>query len=200
MAQYGRAGCLAGGTRPCGRLASPHAGGGATRRPPALPDHARRYLRSHAALRAILREFTTVPLDFAVAEHGKPYLPAIPDLQFNLSHSHERALIAVGREIPIGADIEWLRPLPEHLAIAERFFPPAEFAALAETQLQGREDEFFRRWTRIEAVLKARGVGLYGAGIEPEGEWSVLPVEAGEGYVASIAAGCAAIQLRPRHF
>jgi 4'-phosphopantetheinyl transferase len=147
----------------------------------------RRYLCSHAALRAILRGYTSEPLDFATTEFGKPYLPAVPELKFNLSHSHEMALIAVTRAVEIGVDVEWLRPLRECLALAERFFPPSEAAALAEVPLQGREAEFFRRWTRIEAVLKARGIGLYGVAEEPDAAWTVLPVDLGPAYAGAMA-------------
>jgi 4'-phosphopantetheinyl transferase len=147
----------------------------------------RRYLRSHAALRAILGTYTAAPLDFALAEHGKPYLPAAPELRFNLSHSHEMALIAVARGVEVGVDVERYRPLRECLAIAGRFFPPADAADLEELPPESREAEFFRRWTRIEAVLKGRGIGLYGAGTEAEGDWTVLPVEVGPDYAASVA-------------
>src|ERR1017187_5397032 len=136
----------------------------------------RRYLRSHAALRAILATYTAAPLDFAMAEHGKPYLPAFPDLRFNLSHSHDMALVAVTHGIEIGVDVERFRPMQECMAIAERFFPPLEAAELAAVPPEGREVEFFRLWTRIEAKLKARGIGLYGAGQELDGEWTVVPI------------------------
>lgn len=159
-----------------------------------------RYLRSHAALRAILGNYTSEPLDFARAEHGKPYLPAVPKLKFNLSHSHEMALVAVARDIEVGVDVEWLRPLEECMTIAERFFPPSEAAALAEVPAGEREMEFFRRWTRIEAKLKARGIGLYGAGLELDGDWSVLPVDVGAEYTASVAANCAGITVQTRSF
>jgi 4'-phosphopantetheinyl transferase len=159
-----------------------------------------RYLRSHAALRAILHTYTEAPLDFALAEHGKPYLPSVPELHFNLAHSHRMALVAVARDIEIGVDVEWFRPLPECMAIAERFFPPSEAAALADVPPGAREREFFRRWTRIEARLKARGIGLYGAGAEPEGEWTVLPIDVGEEYTASVAAACGGITVKTRWF
>jgi 4'-phosphopantetheinyl transferase len=150
----------------------------------------RRYLRSHAALRATLRRYTAAPLDFALAEHGKPYLPGDPDLKFNLSHSDERALVAVTRGIEIGVDVERFRPLRECMAIAERFFPPLDAAELADLPSEEREAEFFRRWTRIEAKLKARGIGLFGAGAELNGDWSVVAIDAGPGYTASVAANC----------
>lgn len=160
----------------------------------------RRFLRSHAALRAILSRYTSTPLEFAVAEHGKPYLPAIPELWFNLSHSQELALVGVATDVELGVDVEHLRPLPDCLAIAERFFPPEEAAALAEVPADRREGEFFRRWTRIEAMLKALGLGLCGAGRALDGDWTVLPVEVGPGYAAAVAATRAGITVRVRQF
>lgn len=160
----------------------------------------RRYLRSHAALRAILSTCTGAPLYFALGEHGKPHLPAIPELKFNLSHSHEVALVAIAHGVEVGVDVEWLRPLEECLAVAERFFPPAAAAALAEVPHGAREVEFFRRWTRIEAMLKARGIGLYGAGAELDGEWTVAPVNVGPAYTASVAVNCTGMTVRDRKF
>jgi 4'-phosphopantetheinyl transferase len=162
--------------------------------------HGRRYLRAHAALRAILGCYTAATLEFALAEHGKPYLPAVPELRFNLAHSHEMALVAVAWQVEVGVDVERLRAMPECLAIAERFFPPGEAAALAEVPHGEREHEFFRRWTRVEAMLKARGVGLYGAGIAPQGDWTVLPVEVGPEYTAAVAAARHGMTLRVRAF
>lgn len=142
-----------------------------------VAEKQREFLRSHAALRAILGTS-----DFALADAGKPYLPASPSVKFNLSHSGERALVAVALDVEVGVDVEQIRPMPEWQGIAERFFPPSEAAELA------GESDFFRRWTRIEAVLKARGVGLYGAGAEAEGEWTVAPIDLGPDYSAAVAA------------
>jgi len=160
----------------------------------------RRYLRSHAALRAILGTYTAAPLDFAAGEYGKPYLSSDIELKFNLSHSDGMALVAVVRGIEIGVDVERFRPMPECMTLAERFFPPLEAATLAEAPPQGREVEFFRAWTRIEARLKARGIGLYGAGAELGGEWTVLPVEVGEDYTACVAANCLGMKMERKAF
>ncbi len=140
-----------------------------------------RYLRAHGALRAILGRYTNARLDFALHEKGKPYLCHAPEVQFNFSHSSDRALVAVTLDNPVGVDIEHVRPLAEHAAIAERFFPPSD-------RQPGDQEDFFRRWTRYEAVLKAQGVGLYGAGEELEGEWSVHDLDAGTGFAAAVAA------------
>ena len=66
---------------------------------------------SHQALRAILETVTGAPVEFAVAEKGKPYLPGAPEVRFNLAHSHELALVAVALGVDVGVDIERLRPL-----------------------------------------------------------------------------------------
>jgi phosphopantetheinyl transferase len=85
--------------------------------------------------------------------------------------------------------------MQECMSIAERFFPPMEAAELASMPPDGREVEFFRLWTRIEAKLKARGIGLYGAGQELAGEWTVLPIEVGPDYSAAVAANCAELSV-----
>jgi 4'-phosphopantetheinyl transferase len=142
-----------------------------------------------------LSGLTGVRLDFALGERGKPYLPAAPELRFSLSRSHEMALIAAALDVDIGVDVERIRPMPEYAAVAERFFPPSESAALADCRPELREREFFRRWTRIEAMLKATGEGLYGAGAELGGEWTVREIDAGDGFAAAVAACAEDIEI-----
>jgi 4'-phosphopantetheinyl transferase len=153
---------------------------------------------AHDALCTILACYTDAPLNFAVGEHGKPYLSNVSELKFNLSHSHELALVAIAWGVEIGVDVEWYRPMPECLRIAERFFPPVDAAALAEVPGGQREREFHRFWTRIEAKLKACGLGLYGIGTELAGEWSVVPVDVGPEYAACVAANCPELIVRRR--
>jgi 4'-phosphopantetheinyl transferase len=146
----------------------------------ATPALRRRYLNAHAALRAILGNVTTAPLEFALREKGKPYLASAPEIHFNLSHSREMALVAVAREIEVGVDIERVRPLPDYAAIAQRFFPPGS------TPPKNVRD-FFRHWTRFEALLKAHGAGLYGAGATPPGDWSITEIDVGPRFTAALA-------------
>ena len=160
----------------------------------------RRYLRSHRALRAVLARYTTAALDLAAAAQGKPYLPAAPELRFNLSHSHGRALVGVAWGVEIGVDVEQHRPMSDCQALAERFFPPSEAAGFAAIPQPDRERDFFRRWTRIEAVLKARGVGLYGIGEELAGEWSIEEFEAGPDYAAAVAVAAPGVRFTIRDF
>jgi 4'-phosphopantetheinyl transferase len=154
----------------------------------------RRYLRSHAALRSILASHTDTRLDFAVTADGKPFLPLSPHVKFNLSHSHEMALVAVALEVEIGVDVEWIRPMPDYRDIADRFFPPSEAAQVAD------ELDFFRRWTRLEAAVKACGTGIYGIGAELTGEWTIEELAAAPGYSAAVAAPRAGMQVTMHEF
>ena len=147
------------------------------------------YLRSHGALRAILGTLTDTRLDFAVAEAGKPYLPGVPRLKFNLSHSRGMALVGAALDVEIGVDVEGIRELSDYTAIAERFFPPSEAVDIADQR------DFFRRWTRIEAVLKARGIGIYGAGTEVTGEWTIHELDAGPAHAAAVALPMSGVQI-----
>lgn len=84
-------------------------------------------------------------------ELGKPYLPAQPNVHFNLSHSGHWAICAISRD-PVGVDVELPRCTAE---IAHRFFQPEE--------LDGLElipDQLNRLWTAKEAFVKALGGGL----------------------------------------
>ena len=132
--------------------------------------HRRRFVAAHAALRRILAGYTALPareLRFSTGPHGKPALAngaaeSARRLEFNLSHSDDLALVAVAWERPVGVDLErWKRDM-NHLALAERFFSPAERETLR--ALAERHDDlvsgFFAAWSRKEAYLKALGHGV----------------------------------------
>lgn len=127
------------------------------------PAHGRRFRAARGQLRKILaRETGLVPeaLEFAYAEHGKPYLPAYPDLRFNLSHSHEAAVCAVARGAELGIDLEWTERRVEHLQVGRRFFSRPEADKLDATPPELQRNVFFNCWTRKEAYIKALGDGL----------------------------------------
>ncbi len=91
--------------------------------------------------------------------HGRPRLD-VPGFDASWSHSGERLLVALGAGVRVGADLELLRPRPRALALAERFFTPAETATLAALPPAALEAGFVRLWCAKEAVLKAHGRGL----------------------------------------
>lgn len=126
-----------------------------------------RYERSHgrAPLLALLAGYLGVPADtvrLGTGPHGRPQLgPAQAcSLDFNWSHSGDRALVALGRGVAPGIDIERRRARPRALALASRYFDPAEAAWLATQPPELRDEAFLALWTAKEAVLKALGRGL----------------------------------------
>jgi 4'-phosphopantetheinyl transferase len=121
--------------------------------------HARRFTVARAFLRTTLGDALGRPaqsIDLEVSEQGKPFLPH-DELHFNLSHSHELAVIAIA-ETRVGADVEHVRPMPDATRLAERFFAPEEVIALRDCE--DRDQAFFGIWTAKEAYLKALGEGI----------------------------------------
>jgi len=90
---------------------------------------------------------------------GKPFTRGEPPLEFNLAHSDNRVVFAFAHW-PVGVDVERIRPLPDLLTIAARFFAPGEYEAMQRLTGAPLEDTFFRCWTLKEAYLKAAGDGL----------------------------------------
>lgn len=124
----------------------------------------RQFIAGRARLRSILASRylggDPASLRFEYAEHGKPSLPCSPELAFNLSHSHELALLAVTRETRLGVDVEHRRSGRAFLAIAERFFADDEIEVLRRAEAQAQARMFYRAWAQKEAYLKAWGTGL----------------------------------------
>lgn len=123
-------------------------------------EHSRQQLViSHFARDRILdRHLGPEPRTFVKAQHGKPYIEGC-DLRFNLTHSHQMALLAVG-PVELGVDVEYIERKTPYEDLARRFFsaPEAdEFMALPESR---RKEVFFTIWTRKEAYIKAIGEGL----------------------------------------
>lgn len=94
------------------------------------------------------------------SEHGKPFAPALPDLEFNLSHAGPRLLIAFARKQPLGIDLERTQRQLSIDGVARRFFASDEADVLALMPEARKRAAFVRLWTQKEAVLKAIGIGL----------------------------------------
>jgi 4'-phosphopantetheinyl transferase len=129
-------------------------------------QHQRRFTVAHGRLRQILAEVLGVEpqhLQFAVGPYGKPQLTGDWErsgLQFNLSHSADRALLAWSWRRAVGVDIELWRPLHDAAALVRRYFSASEIAAWDALPSEVREQGFFDCWTRKEAYIKAVGRGL----------------------------------------
>jgi len=124
------------------------------------------FTRCRAALRGLLADYLAIPaaeIRFEYLNSGKPQLTAEQNpsvLQFNVSHSANMALIAVGSEHRLGVDIEQIRGDVDTTVLAERFFSLRERAGLRSLPDHLRVPGFFACWTRKEAFLKATGEGL----------------------------------------
>ncbi len=120
-----------------------------------------RFISSHAFLWHILslycgKEAQTFPLE--VGPQGKPRLRGGPE--FNLSHSENLVLLAIGGDQPVGVDVERVRFIPDSINIAKHYFTKMEYEALHRLSSKEQTETFFCYWTRKEACLKAGGYGL----------------------------------------
>ena len=164
---------------------------GAYRRP---ADQAR-FLLARAGLRQLLGHWLGRPPRAIAIEadlRGKPRCtdPGAP--AFNGSHSGELILLAFHGSAEVGVDVEQARPHLPWEPIAVRCLSPGEVAELRALPLAKQASAFLTAWCRLEARVKASGVGLAGKGAEaPDGApplalrlWDVgVP----EGYRAAVA-------------
>jgi 4'-phosphopantetheinyl transferase len=133
------------------------------------------WTHARSALRVILgRYLKAAPHDlaFTLGLHGKP---ALPGIEFNLSHASGQAMIAVSRSAPVGIDIEAIRPNVDIGKLLER---------IGETGLSGLQTDLFQAWARREAQTKALGASLMEA---PTGDLRVVDLAAPPGFVAALA-------------
>ncbi|MFE2285199.1 4'-phosphopantetheinyl transferase family protein [Streptomyces sp. NPDC059443] len=170
-----------------------------------------RYLAIHHVYRSLLgRELGIGPHEVAFRrscagcgseEHGKPvpHAPSGATLSASLSHSAAYAAIAIadGPRLPVGMDIERVRP---HM----------DWSRIPCVQ-GGRTTHGFEQWTRAEALVKAAGTGLSADPPRYDGrvfgpwraarvpgsgqEWFVRSVRSPEGYAASVACGSADVRV-----
>lgn len=178
-----------------------------------FPRDRGRFIVARACLRVLLAELTgqsPAGLRFVYAPAGKPSLEpgsTSPPLHFNLSHAEDVAVIAASSDGPLGVDVEAVRPLPDMMSIASRFFTPAETETIAGAAPHQRALAFFLCWTRKEAFSKALGDGLslsldrYQVACRPgdparilaidgsqtaAAEWTVFDLEPAPGFVSAV--------------
>lgn len=124
--------------------------------------HKRRFTVARAALRLILGRYIKEDgkqLSFHYNDHGKPGLVNSQSLEFNLSHSGELALLAVGRQFPMGIDLEFFSARP-YEGIAKQLFSEQELESFLKLPDYLKPQVFFHIWALKEAFIKACGLGL----------------------------------------
>jgi 4'-phosphopantetheinyl transferase len=179
-----------------------------------FPKDRTHFIVARGLLRAILGRYldrNPRTLRFCYNQFGKPTLArqsGSDGVFFNVTHSHGMALYALTHSRDIGIDLEYIDPEVAWEPIAERFFSPYEVSMLRALSTEMQHEAFFRCWTRKEAYLKARGIGLslalnqFDVSVTPEAPaailrtreegqdiscWSLHDLFLGSGYVAALA-------------
>jgi 4'-phosphopantetheinyl transferase len=103
-------------------------------------------------------------IDFYYGPQGKPYLDepnghTLESLYFNVSHSSDRAIYALGMG-EVGVDLEFVKPIPEMQALVDHYFSVAERNAFGSVPPDLKLKAFYSCWTRKEAYVKACGGGF----------------------------------------
>ncbi|WP_414582366.1 4'-phosphopantetheinyl transferase HetI [Scytonema sp. PCC 10023] len=178
-------------------------------------QHRQRFIAGRGILRTILGRYLGVEaqqLQFSYESSGKPVLAdtfADSKLSFNLTHSVGLALCAVSCDRLVGVDLEYIRPISDVLALAKRYFSPAEYAVMCGLPPNKMQEVFFRYWTCKEAYLKATGVGIahleqievsltpgQPAKLKTEEKWSLDELVPADNSVAAVAVEGSGLQLR----
>lgn len=124
--------------------------------------HKRRFSTARATMRIILGNYLNIPaadLEFTYNDHGKPEVANAAKLQFNISHTGDLALLAVGKSFPIGVDIEKYSARP-YDGIAKNLFSIQEYEEFIKVPTALKPAIFFHVWAQKEAFIKACGLGL----------------------------------------
>jgi 4'-phosphopantetheinyl transferase len=180
-----------------------------------------RFLVGRVLLRLVLaRALATEPaaVDLTSTEpHGKPHLArASRDLEFSVSHSGERVVVAFAVGAPVGVDVQRVRADLSLDRVGRALLSADETEAMARVPAAERPQAFAVWWTRKEALVKATGEGLS----VPLSSFAVTPpdqpaavirahdprllrarlwdLDAGPGYAASLAVlgGCRGVVHR----
>jgi 4'-phosphopantetheinyl transferase len=126
-----------------------------------------RFMAGRLFLRQTLANYLSLDpalLCLTTNKHGKPRLSgeqAKSGLGFNLSHTDDRAILALAHGYELGVDIEQIREELAYRSMAQRFFSPREQAELFSLPPELQMAAFYRCWTRKEAYLKGCGSGFF---------------------------------------
>ncbi|WP_430789501.1 4'-phosphopantetheinyl transferase family protein [Actinoplanes sp. G11-F43] len=167
---------------------------------------ATRFVVAHGAVRSVLGGYlgtSAGTLHWARGPNGKPYFDGPwRRWQWSLSRSGGHALLAVRLYDPVGVDLEQIRDDVRATALAGRFMPANEAAAVAgEPDQLSRGALYHRLLSRKEACVKASGGRLLdglclevlmpglveGTGAYAGQRWNLRDLPAPPGFVATLA-------------
>jgi len=122
------------------------------------------YVVSRGLLRLLLSYYLDLPppeIRFIYGPYGKPALaPECGRLEFNLSHSKGLVAYVFSPHREVGVDIEFVCPKRADWQVARQCFSLREIESLQKVPSELFTEAFFACWTRKEAYIKARGVGV----------------------------------------
>jgi 4'-phosphopantetheinyl transferase len=122
------------------------------------------YESGHVFIRRILAHYTSLKpteLQLTPVVNQKPKLENAPfHIHFNISHSGNRILIAVGFRSDVGIDVEKIIPDFDMDGFAEANYHPNELAQFRSMSEHDETNYFYAIWTRKEAWLKLTGEGV----------------------------------------
>lgn len=124
-----------------------------------MKDRKRSLVAELLIRRAAIRKLGLRPEQLVIDRnpYGRPYLRNVRHFKFNLSHSGEYVVIALGRR-PLGVDVERIDRCNQD--VAKRFFSPAEAEYLRSLPEAEQARAFTTLWTLKESYTKAEGKGL----------------------------------------
>ena len=179
------------------------------------------YVFAQGRVRTLLSRYAkTEPQEilFGKGDYGKPYLISDRSIDFNLSHSGGKLVVAVGYQCPLGVDIEIWKHRMHLSGLVKKCFADQErfyWEALPEEQKLPAFHDF---WTKKESFVKAVGRGIamgmnrcvisptnpvrflsipdiYGS---PE-DWTVIPLNLGEGISGALSLPNRSCEIRIRN-
>jgi 4'-phosphopantetheinyl transferase len=120
----------------------------------------RRFVLGRGGVKQLLSLYSNIVLSdimFKIGPHGKPFVQAPDQIHFNISHSGNWVLIAIGNK-EVGVDLEKMTGDFITDALLTECFHRHELKLIRESK--DSVVEFFKFWTRKEAFLKATGNGI----------------------------------------
>jgi 4'-phosphopantetheinyl transferase len=125
-----------------------------------------RFIAGRATLRTILARYLKedpADIEFEYETRGKPKLAGrfgSGDLQFNMAHCEDIAVLALARGRCVGIDVERERDLDDFEQLVKTICSSRQVDDFKTLRSDDQTGAFYRLWTRKEAWLKATGNGI----------------------------------------
>ncbi len=126
-------------------------------------DLRRRFAVCRGRLRMLLASIlgnSPQQIEFEYGSLGKPYVRSDVNLQFNVSHSQDWALMAFAIGSPVGVDLEFYDRRMNDQAIASQLLSESEFTQWSSLPKSHQSSSLISAWVSKEAILKSLGLGI----------------------------------------